>query len=1042
MFLRKWLVRGLVFLSLGGILAAGYLYQRWTNPNAVRRQVVAKLREMFPGADVTLDSARLRLLGGIALSELRLTRRDDADKGELAYLPSGIIYHDKEQLLDGGLAIRKVELHHPRLRIVRRQDGTWNLAALQSSKPTKKPMPTIVITNGTILLEDQLACPGKPPIEISDVSLTILNEPAAIVAFEGEGHSSLAGAIQIHGTWQRDTGALALHLQAASIPVGPPLVRRLSRYCKEAGAQVKDLLGTGSLQGDLTFRPVASQPWSHDLRFQLSDGRLRHPLLPLPIEHMEAAVRCVDGHITSERLVGRSGQAVVRVTRGELYREGSGYVLNVKGEVEHLLVTRELCECLPPRVRKFDEDYRPAGLLDLDFDLGRRDGQWTRQHWVLRPAGMSACFDKFRYPLENIRGILDIRLDEKRVDVDLAGYTGAQPVHVKGDCAGEGTQVKVKIDITGDDIPLDEKLIQALPPMYQAIARKLHLRGLGNIVARVRRTPDSATFDNHYTVNLHHAALQWEPFPHPLDGATGKLDIFPRHWELSNFHGVRNGSEFYVSGRSFPPAAGDGPLDGQIKMSVIGRNVQLGADMRGAIQPFPCMTKAWDTFAPEGYMSFRAAVDRMPRQPLDLDITVDAAGCSVYPLFFPYRFHDVAGRFHFAKNILTVAGVSARHGASRLEIPHGKVEVYPNGSFYADLEDLQANPLIPDEDLRRALPAPLRRPWETFKLQGPFGLKTRLIVCQKGQPGIKPDIFWDGKIWLRDARLLVGLPLEKVTGVVASRGRHNGQQIQGVACNIELEQASLYGQPFRSVHTRIDVYEKAPDVVVLGLKAPFFGGQVSGPGRIELGSTMRYELDLTASEVNLGAFGRHNMGPATQLSGTLGGRLHLTGKGTGIASLEGNGSLDMPKGHLYNLPLFLDLLKFLGLRWPDRTAFDQAHAAFSIQGDRMSFSQLELYGNAVSLHGQGDMKLDGSDVRLDFIPVWGRIEQVLPPIWQPLPSTIGKNLLKIEVRGKLGNSKDLRFHKKPIPGVLDPLIQIRDRIVRAAGSQPAKEAGP
>jgi hypothetical protein len=454
------------------------------------------------------------------------------------------------------------------------------------------------------------------------------------------------------------------------------------------------------------------------------------------------------------------------------------------------------------------------------------------------------------------------------------------------------------------------------------------------------------------------------------------------------------------------------------------------------------MSKAWSTFGPTGRMSFTAKIDRLPKQPQDLDVTVDVDGCSVFPLFFPYHLHDLNGRFHYARNVLTMTGVGARHGNSRVQVPRGKVWIYPDGSFYADLVDLEANPLMPDADLRHALPGPLKKPWETLNLQGPFALRTRLIVSQKGQPGMRPDVYWDGKMWLREAKVQAGLPLEGVTGCVACRGRHNGQQIQGISCNAELEQATLFTQPFHDIHTKIDVYEKTPDVVVVGLKAPFFGGEISGPIRLELGSTMRYELDLTASEVNLGAFGRHNMGPASQLTGVMGGRLHLTGKGAGVANLEGNGSIDMPKGHLYNLPLLLDLLKFLGLRWPDRTAFDQAHAAFSVHGDRMTFSQLELYGNAISLHGQGDMKLDGSEVRLDFIPVWGRIEQVLPPAWQPLPSTIGKNLLKIEVRGKLGDGKDLKFYKKPIPGVLDPLLQMRDRIARAAGGPRKEPAKP
>jgi hypothetical protein len=805
---------------------------------------------------------------------------------------------------------------------------------------------------------------------------------------------------------------------------------------------VKDLEGTAELQADATYRPQAALPWSHDLRFKLSEGKLRHPLLPLPVDHLDAVLRCVDGHVTAEKLVGRAGQALVRVTRGELYPDGSDSVLRVRGEVEHLLVDRELCERLPERVKRFDALYRPAGTTRVEFDLCRQGGQWTRQHWILRPEGMSACFDKFRYPVDRIRGTLDISLHDRHTHVDLVGYAGSRPVTVRGDVIGEGQDAAVTLDIHGDSIPLDEKLIRALPPQYGPVARSFHLQGQGDIVARVRHTPGSTSFENHYAVDVHQAAVKWEPFPYPVEQVSAHLDIFPDHWELSKLHGTQKDGEVFATGRSFPVGPGRSSRDARIEMRVSGRRLRLDQDFKEAIQPFVGLVKTWNTFEPTGRLSFRAHIDRLGQQPVELDVTGELADSSVKPLFFPYQLHDLSARFHYSRNLLTLADVSARHGESRIWVPRGKVAFDPRGSFYATLTDLQANPLVPDEDLQRALPASLKKPWEALRLQGALALKTQLVVSQKDQPGVKPDIYWDGMMWLRDARAQVGVPLENLSGIVACQGRHNGQQIQGISCNVELSKATLFTQPFHDVHGRIDVYEKAPDVVVLGLKAPFFGGQISGPARLELGSTTRYELDLTASEVDLSAFGRHNLGPRSQLSGLVGGRLHLTGKGAGIGSLEGNGSLDMPKGHLYNLPLLLDLLKFLGLRWPDRTAFEQAHAAFGIHGERMSFSQLELYGNAISLHGEGDMKLDGSDVRLDFIPVWGRIEQVLPAVWQPLPSTIGKSLLKIEVRGKLGNGKDLRFHKKPIPGVLGPLMQMRDRIARAAGSEPPKNIEP
>ena len=50
---------------------------------------------------------------------------------------------------------------------------------------------------------------------------------------------------------------------------------------------------------------------------------------------------------------------------------------------------------------------------------------------------------------------------------------------------------------------------------------------------------------------------------------------------------------------------------------------------------------------------------------------------------------------------------------------------------------------------------------------------------------------------------------------------------------------------------------------------------------------------------------------------------------------------------MYNLPIMLDLVKLFKGSAPDKTAFEQAHAVFRIQGDRLKVDQLDLIGKAV-----------------------------------------------------------------------------------------------
>jgi hypothetical protein len=1042
-FWRKWLVRLLVFSLLGGFGAVGYLYQRWTDPAAVRLQVVAKLSELFPGAEVTLDAARMRLLGGIALSELRLVRRDDPDRSDLGYFPAAILYHDKEKLLGGELAIRKVELNRPRLRIIRGLDGHWNLQGLTGARGPGSVLPTIVINHGTVLLDDQLARPGQPPAELVDVNLTVLNGPAHTVNIQGSARSDLVGPLQVQARWQWERHEVTLTLKAPQMPIGPTLVQCLSRYFPEIGEHAQRLEGVAGLEAAVSYRPDSAQPWSHDLRWHLRQGKLHHPLLPVALEDLEAEVRCVDGQVALERLTARAGQARVSLTRAAVHRGTAGMDFEAAGRIEHLHVTEAVWNGLPACIGRYHELFHPAGPANISFEVAHRGGRWARVHTRIVADGMTATFQGFPYELDRIRGPVDVSWPEQLVQVDLTGYSGTRPVTVRGDWKGVGPMAAVRLDVRGRDIPLDRKLLEALRPPYREVVRRFHLTGLGDFDVAIRHVPGQACFANRYLVRVKQGTLKWDEFRYPLKDVRGTLDLLPDHWEFRDFQGVRNQGEFRASGRSYPAPPGHAAEDCRIAVVIQGSNVGLDKDLKEALDAFPCMARAWETFKPAGRMNFTTRIDQMPRQPQDLDVDVDVRGCAIDPTFFPYALTELSGNFHYGKNRLQMADVRARHGGTRVYVPRGEVALYASGGLFADLPELRADPVFPNQDFLKALPAALKTLCESLELRAEdaLDLKTRLVVSLPGEPGSKPDIYWNGVLGLHDASVSVGVPVEHVTGRVGCVGRYNGYQLLGVDSNVMLSRATLYGLPFHDLHAKLDIFEDAPDVVVLALKAPLFEGQISGPGRIELNSTLRYELDLTASEVKLDALGRHEFGADSQLSGLVGGRLHLTGKGTGLASLEGNGSLDMPRGHLYNLPLLLDLLKFLGLRWPDKTAFDQAHAAFSIHGDRLSFSHLELYGNAISLHGQGDMKLDGQEVRLDFIPVWGRIEQVLPAAWQPIPSAIGKNLLKIEMRGKVGASKDLHFHKKPVPGLIEPLIQMRDRLAGNRGDRPEGNRG-
>ncbi|MGE3808035.1 MAG: AsmA-like C-terminal region-containing protein, partial [Gemmataceae bacterium] len=466
-------------------------------------------------------------------------------------------------------------------------------------------------------------------------------------------------------------------------------------------------------------------------------------------------------------------------------------------------------------------------------------------------------------------------------------------------------------------------------------------------------------------------------------------------------------------------------LSERATLFISGDNILLDREMQAAIKE-PELKNAWNTFSPSGRMNFQSRVEIVPDAAPDVDVTVTALGCSVHPTFFPYALEGVTGSVRYAQRWVHAQKMQARHGQTVLSINEGKAYLKPNGGVWVDLSYLRGSPLVIDEQLISALPPVLARSCRGLGVQGPVDLKTHVTVDSDPRLGEWPIVFWDGELGVRSTRLELGVPLTNVTGRAACRGRYNGQQLEGLVGNVLLDHVTLYQQPFHNVQSQIEVSQKDPDVLILpGLKADLFGGQVYGPVRIEFGSRVRYELNLTASRIKLEEFGRHNLEANTPLSGLASAQVYLTGQGSDLAALNGRGSIDVPNGRLYYLPVLLDLLKFLGLRLPDGTAFEEAHSDFTIRGNRVIVNRIDLYGNSISLRGQGEMNLDGTDLNLEFYAVWARILQLLPPIIKDIPPTISKYLLKVRMRGDVGNVK---LSKEPVPIVVEPLRDFLDSL--------------
>src|SRR5262249_36300344 len=161
------------------------------------------------------------------------------------------------------------------------------------------------------------------------------------------------------GTWQRGAEELSAAVEVPAVPVGPTLVQRLAAYVPQLAEDARHLEGVARLDARFQYRPEAQQ-WDHDLRLHPKQGRLRHALVPLPLEDLEASAQVANGRIILEDLTARAGTARLRAAGARAALRADA---ETRGEltVADLTLTPDLFERLPPPLRKVHEDFAPAG---------------------------------------------------------------------------------------------------------------------------------------------------------------------------------------------------------------------------------------------------------------------------------------------------------------------------------------------------------------------------------------------------------------------------------------------------------------------------------------------------------------------------------------------------------------------------------------------------------------------------------------------------------------------------------------------------------
>lgn len=647
----------------------------------------------------------------------------------------------------------------------------------------------------------------------------------------------------------RASGHLTARVECDELDVGPDLAPLVADVHPKAADYLHRFQGKVTVTADVTCGDP-NRPATYDVRVGLRDGRFEDAaVLPWPIDRLTGTVRVCDGRLTVDKMTGQLDKATAELTLeskpdllcptaaaaadrrvpgtplvgprlrpvvlghqltapaadpdpcGDPVAAVEDMLDRFEFKVLGLSLDNDLFARLTPAAQKIKTMFRPTGGVDIAVRFSRPDGGWRREVDVT-PQQLGIEYEHFRYPITDLTGSLKKvtagavvggrrtqAVDEFRVAV--AATAGGQRIAIDGRVAGDGPDPMVDLVIAGTAVPIDDKLISALPGKYADELGKLRATARGNFHIAVRREQGVNRLETTYRIWCYNGQVNHTQFPYPLRQVRGDIVIVINTWdrtrplkpdlpltvvpdrdrvELKNFEAVHDGGRLWVSGVS--RAVPDTP-DRKLTLRVSGQNCPIDAEFLAALREVQA-GELVDALTPRGELSFGSefevwergqpatppgAVGRgtphgpddrgttppgpqappPPAEPAfdpvkDLTVTFHFRGPSVTPTFFAYPLHQVGGIVRYRQGRIELSDVTARHGASTLKLGAGEVR-FPAGGVWANLGDIHVAPLVADGQFLKALPADARRGFEKLNVRGQAELTVpHLVISLPGLP--------------------------------------------------------------------------------------------------------------------------------------------------------------------------------------------------------------------------------------------------------------------------------------------------------------------
>jgi len=717
-----------VLLAVGGVGGGAYVYSVWSEQEQMLREtILSHIGQRWPGWDVRLVRARFDWNRRVHLYDFSV--RSVGETEPLLRIPEIVVTIDLDRFRDDqSLSLREVELLGPQVHLTRLADGQWNFQRPSMLEQSDGVLPDLRIRDGnaSIRIEHQDAAPAS--VELNRVNLELLSTGLRRFQFKGQLAIARAGVLNLSGTWGLDAGAWAVNGQMVDVSANQELVEIASRLSPEMQATLRKF-----------------------------DSRLQALFHKAPAGH---ASRSSQLHASP---AGRS------VSQDHGAVGSGGYEL-------------------PPRTLDAEPRTQPtgvpslgiAGLMDINFRMHRQTAVQNTEYKVLLTLKQSQfSHPQLPLPLHDIVG--KVYWDGTQLLVrDVSARNGVTRL-------GMDVSIDKSSDDPGElrlqiqDLVLDQRLYECLPPSWQTFYRSLQPTGMVDVAGRLRFDGASAWRPEDFVVTAKGCSAVHDRFPYPIQGIRGAIRQVAGKRDLTyELRGNLGQSEVLISGKTRQA----GP-QAETTVELVTRGLPIdetflaacSEPVRNVIRSLrlKCLADIrLSLFRPFGY-----------KQSFEQTLVAELSEGEFQSLHFPLRLSQLAGQISYTSRdqVWLFSDLRARNEDAQFE----GVGVFSAATKPGQLDmTITAKGARFDKQLELALPAQLQELWDVLSPGGRCHLLAKLHWIPGKQPVVSLPALrvFGGSLQLKefplpltdiDARLSYD---QGVVQIQQLRARHEEMQVR------------------------------------------------------------------------------------------------------------------------------------------------------------------------------------------------------------------------------------------------------------------------